>query len=414
MKLFSAATLLPIIGPPIPEGALVIKDGKIVEVGDRKSLSKKYPEARQEEFSNGCLMPGLVNADTQLELLSFDGANKGHYIDWLISRIDFAQSISPSEARANITEGIEKLLQSGITCAGDVGRYAGTLDDFLKAPLRFTLFPELLAFSGTTGPENYESVFNTLDQILSKKSDLLSAGLAPFSSYTLSRNLLKIVGQQANAHKVPLKIRAAESFAEMQLFFESSGEIREKLFPKLGWGDSLPPIHRKTPVEYLNSLGILSATSALIGCLHLAEADYKILKQRGCSVIWKPRAQKYLNLGEAPIQKLRKNGTAIGLGSDGTGSRHSLSLWDEMREGLKLASPEELLEMATVGGATCLGRSEEVGTLEKGRLADFIVVRSPRGAKPSHLAKKLIEETTENELLAVYIHGEKAFSSQGR
>ncbi len=408
MKLLTASYVLPIAGEAVPAGAVAIDEGRIADVGKKDLLQKKYPAADVEEYPSTCLLPGLVNAETRLELLSFDGTEKNqNFVDWLIARIDFGQRAAPDLRRSNIREGIKKLLSSGTTCIGDVGRYTGALPEFSQTSLRATLFPEMFSSNHPSTAENYQSVFSMLEEILAKKSARIAAGIAPFSPYALSRPLLKIIAQQAETHQIPLRIRAAESFAEMQFFQESTGEIREKLFPKLGWSDADLPVHRKTPIEFLESIDLLRSGPLLSGCLHLAGGDYKILAKNSCKIVWSPRAQKYLNLGDAPIKKLIRAKIPIALGADGTGSRHSLSLWDEMREGLRLSPPEELLQMATLGGATGLGRDREIGSLEKGKKADLISIRIPSSLRAPRLASHLVEKTTEHDLLAVWIDGQK-------
>ncbi len=402
VKLLSAQFVLPIAGDPIPDGAVAVEDGKIAQVGPRKEILKEYGGSVAHEFDHAVLMPGLVNADTRLELLSFDGKGQNGFVDRLLARMEFAQRINTSDCRANIREGIGQLLRSGATSAGDVGRYTGTIPLFVEAPLRWVLFPEVLTSTHPTTTENYQSVLANLDEIVQRQSERLAAGLSPFSAYTLSKNLLMVLAREAEGRKIPLKIRVSESFAEMQFFFESAGEIVEKLFPKLGWQEAAPPAHRKTPIQFLDAIGFLESRPILIGCLHLAEADYEILQRRKCKVVWKPRADRRFNAGKAPVRKWLKAELPIGLGTEGS---DSLSLWDEMRAALELCPAGDLLKMATLGGARVLGRDREIGSLEAGKKADLIAVKLPRSVKSADLAKQLVERTT--EVLAVFVDGEK-------
>ena len=400
MKLLTASYVLPITSDPISDGAVALEGETLISVGRQKDLKKKFPTAEVQEYPDAVLMPGLVNADTRLELLSFDGQGREGFVDRLLARMEFAQRISTVDRRANIREGIPQLLRSGTTCAGDVGKYTGTIPLFVEAPLRWMLFPEVLTSAHPSTTENYQSVLANLDEIIQKQSARLAAGLAPFSAYTLSKNLLMVLAREAEAKKIPLKIRVSESFAEMQFFYESTGEIVEKLFPKLGWQEAAPPAHRKTPVQFLEAIGFLANQPILIGCLHLAEADYEILQKRKCKVVWTPRADKRLNTGKAPVRKWLKAELPIGIGTDGA---DSLSLWDEMRAAHELCPAGEVLRMATLGGARVLGRDREIGSLEAGKKADLIAVKIPRSLKAADLAKQLVERTT--EVLAVFVDG---------
>lgn len=408
LKLLTASHVLPITSDPIAGGGLALDGDTIAEVGNHKDLRKRYPRAEVEEYPNAVLMPGLVNPDTHLELLSFDPTGQDGFIGWVLARIEYAQRLGTGERRANIQEGILRLLQSGTTCAGDVGKYTGTLPLLQDSPIRWTLFPEVMTSTHPTTTENYQSVLATLDEIIEKKTDRLSAGLAPFSAYSLSRNLLMVLAREAEAKKVPLKIRVAESFAEMQFFYESTGEILEKVFPKLGWQEATPPIHRKTPLQFLESLGFLAGQTILVGCLHLSDADHEILKKTKCGVVWTPRLQKRLQSGQAPVKKWLAAKVPVGIGSDGNGSRGTLSLWDEMRAAAELCPAREVLTMATWGGARVLRRDREIGSLETGKKGDLIAVQlSSKGKK---IFEQLIERTSDREIAAVFINGEKVSS----
>lgn len=407
MKLLSASYLLPICDDPILEGAVVVDDGKILEAGPLSKIRKKYPDAAHEEFNNAVLMPGLVNTDTHIELLSLDDEGREpNFIDWFFARLEFKQRLTPEERRANLSDGIRRLLRSGTTTVADVGDYTGTLSYLSDLPIRMTLFPEILTSAEADVQDRYQASLTLIEEIISKQSPRLKAGIAPYSAYTVSKNLLKVVAQQAT--QIPIKIHAAESFAEMQFFFESTGEIADRLFPRLGWTGSLPPPHRKTPIQFLDSIHLLSNRSLLVGCLHLAEGDLQTLIKCQTPVILTPRRQKYLKLGEIPMAKLKKTKVPLGLGTDGPGSKQSLSLWDEMRllaEGS--LKQEEVLEIATLGGAAVLGLEKEIGSIEPGKRADLIAIRISPKIPKKELIPHLIDRTTEREISSVFIDGEK-------
>ncbi|MBI2067224.1 MAG: amidohydrolase family protein [Deltaproteobacteria bacterium] len=410
MKILSASYLLPIFSPPIREGAVVIDKEKIVETGPRKKIEKKYPTASREEFDNAVLMPGLVNADSHLELSSLEGTTSPSFIDWFFACLEHQQKITPEERRRNIQEGSQRLLRSGTTCIGDVGGYTGIVSDIAETPLRMVLFPEIMTSAGESISDHYQASLEIVEEILSRQSERITAGIAPYSAYTLSRHLLKIIAVHARQTKIPVKIHAATSFAEMQFFFESRGEIAEALFPRLGWTDSLPPAHRKTPIEFLHSIGFLESAPILVGCPHLSDKDLPLLVRSKSKVVWRPRVQKYFQLGETPVSKIQKAKIPLGLGTNGLGGRHSLSLWDEMRAVKAACTAEDLIRLATEGGARVLGLQDQIGTIEKGKKADLICVKIPLSLVKSRsraaLFQHLVDQTTEKEILATYIDGQ--------
>jgi aminodeoxyfutalosine deaminase len=416
MKILSAVYVLPISQKPILDGAVVVDDGRILAVGPKSALAAQYPGAQPEEFPNTVLMPGLVNAHTHLDLLNFDGKGKGgeslEFFDWLLLSWQHRKKMTPAARRQCIDDGIRQLVHSGTTCVGDAGQYVGVVAQAANSPMRMVLFPELVSGGDMGILDGYEGAFSQVDEILDCKSTRLSAGLAPYAAYTLSRHLLKILSQHARELRIPCKIHVAETFSEMQFFYESTGEIAEKIFPALGWGEKLPPEHRKTPIQYLDSIGFLEGAT-LIGCNHLAENDVQAIAKRGAHIVHAPRSNARLKLGSPPLKKLRDLGVGVALGTDGSGALYSLSLWDEMRYILnhypeaEQPAADDLLQMATIEGAKALGLGDRIGTIEPGKEADLIAVRLPAEFNAKNLASALIQNTTDREIAAVFVEGKR-------
>lgn len=413
MKILTASFILPIAGKPMEDGAVVMDGGKIVEVGKKEKVLPKYPSAEIEDFSRAVLMPGLVNAHTHLDLVNFDSSIAPDFYEFLVASWNFRKHLNPNDRRHSLEEGIRRLLRSGTTCVGDAGHYAGILPTAGRSPIRMVLFPELLSGGEAAISDHYESAFAQVDEILTAAAGRVTAGIAPYAAYTLSRHLLRIISQQARLNRIPVKIHVAETFSEMQFFFDSKGEIAEKLFPKMGWGEALPPAHRKTPVQYLDSIGFLEIAPTLIGCNHLADPDLQTIARTGAKVVHAPRASNHLKLGHPPIKKLRSAGVPVGLGTDGTGSLHSLSLWDEMRyiqdHYPKNAAPEpaHLLSMATIEGARALNLDGKIGSLEPGKEADLIAIPVPKKVTLKDLPAWLVAHVTEREIAAVFVEGKR-------
>lgn len=414
LKVFVAPFILPVTSPIISDGAIVMDAEKIVAVGPRFEILRDYPEVTVEEMSQVVLMPGLINAHTHLDLIFHEASGETpQFFPWLISGWEFRKTQTLSDKRHALEEGIRQLARSGATTVGDAGSFIGLIPQALNAPIRMVLFPEILHGGEASISEEYEGVFSQVEEILGAQSTRVTGGIAPYAAYTLSRHLLKIVSQQAAALKIPLKIHVAETFQEMQFFYESTGEIAETLFPRMGWKDMLPPSHRKTPIQYLDSIGFLDQAPTLVGCNHLSDSDLTLLAKRNCTIIHSPRSNAHLKVGNPPLSKLRSLGIPVALGTNGTASLHSLSLWDEMRY-VRDHYPEgdrpddwELLKMATCHAARALGLASKVGSLEAGKEADLIAVHIPKNATPHNLPTQLISKTEERDILAVFVQGKR-------
>jgi cytosine/adenosine deaminase-related metal-dependent hydrolase len=252
-----------------------------------------------------------------------------------------------------------------------------------------------------------------VDEVMALDHPKIRAGLAPYAPYTLSKNLLKIFYQHIKQLQISLQIHASESFAEMEFFYDSKGDIANILFPYIGWGENLPPPHQKTPIQFLNDIEFLQVKPALAGCVHLGPTDLALIANSGSSVIHCPRSNETLNVGRAPLRKILSQKIPVALGSECRACNSNLSIWEEMRaardletEGEPLSS-EELLKMATWGGARALNLDKEIGSLEKGKWADFLVLEGPSGADLSNVLDRVVREGEGKKVLKRWVGGEE-------
>jgi cytosine/adenosine deaminase-related metal-dependent hydrolase len=115
-------------------------------------------------------------------------------------------------------------------------------------------------------------------------------------------------------------------------------------------------------------------------CVFPSDDEIGRLARWGTGVAHCPSSNQLIGAGLAPIREMRDAGVAVGLGCDGSASTDCASMWIEARGALLLARlrggppamrAREVLEMATLGGAACLGRSD-VGHLTVGAVADLV------------------------------------------
>jgi cytosine/adenosine deaminase-related metal-dependent hydrolase len=138
------------------------------------------------------------------------------------------------------------------------------------------------------------------------------------------------------------------------------------------------------PVEYLEELGWLGEDVWLAHCVHLSDAEVARFGETRTGVAHCPSSNARLGAGIAPVAPLLRAGAPVGLGVDGAASNEAGELAGELRQALLAArlrggpaalTAAEALELGTLGGARCLGREDELGTLEAGKLADVVLWR---------------------------------------
>jgi cytosine/adenosine deaminase-related metal-dependent hydrolase len=181
----------------------------------------------------------------------------------------------------------------------------------------------------------------------------------------------------ASRRDLPKAVHLSETLEEVAFMHDTTGAIAESLYPMARWEQYLPHPMRTTSTSYLEQLGILDRSTLAIHAVHVTPSDVATLKECQVSVVLCPRSNDRLFVGRAPHHLLKAAGIPLALGTDSLASNDSLSLWDEIRFLQETApdafSAEELIAMATLGGARALGIADRTGTLETGKRGDFLV-----------------------------------------
>jgi len=407
---------------PLEDGAIAVELGRIVDVGERTSLLAKYPDATEARHPDSVLMPGLVNAHSELILTGYYAsrfsnleslAHGREYIDWLADTIKFKREASTQQFIHAVQHGALEMIESGVTCVGDVSVFEGTCKVLEDTGLRAIVYSEIYGGRGQIAQDLFENALAIVDEYYDpSRTARINVGLAPKAPYLLSKNLLSIISRHAMEGEIPLKIRAAESFAEMEFFYDSKGQIGEKLFPAVGWDGELPPPHIKTPIAYLADIGFLAPSPSIVNPIHLSEACSAAIADNMCGVVYCPMEISHFGHGRPPIERLGGRGVEIGLGTGASTSIEPSSLWREMREVLKFVgdevTPYDVMRMATIGSASCLGLENQIGTLEVGKIADYIVVDLPPGHEigKGYIYGALIKNTSSQNVSKVVVDGE--------
>ena len=185
--------------------------------------------------------------------------------------------------------------------------------------------------------------------------------LAPCSPFTVTEDLMVRSAELAERLDVRLHTHFAEN-AEDDAFSVATFGCR--------------------PTDYLERTGWLTDRAWLAHCVMPDAGEVRRLGAAAVGVAHCPSSNLILASGIAPVVDLRAAGVAVGLGVDGSSSADSASLWLEARQAMLLAKLRDgaaagtarmALEVATLGGAACLGRTGELGVLAPGAVGDVAV-----------------------------------------
>ncbi|MBU4484693.1 amidohydrolase family protein [bacterium] len=421
MEIVSAKYLLTMNdGEIIEDGALAIELDKIERVGKKEELQKAYPDANHKDYPDCVLMPGLINSHVHLELtepmavrnLSLsEEMTPPDYVEWLINSLEYVKEAPKDELISRIQDGTSELINAGHTCIGNMCSFEGAINILAEMGIRSLTFLQIFSGANVPAKDLFETAIGIAERQLDMSTNLTNVGLGPYAPYLLSRQLLKILSTHAKGSDIPIQTHTSESFAEMELFYNSQGPLMTELFPSVGWLGDPPPANYKTPIAYLNDIGFLEAQPSIVGCIHLSDEDYRSLARNMVRVIYCPRNNHIMQHGKLPYNKLKENGIPMALGSNYAIGPLGNSLWEEMRMALRSGanqppSAKELLTMATIGGARALRLDHLTGSLNEGKCADYIVVQAPQVNNVDEIWTKLIANTKAHSVKEVIVNGQ--------
>jgi cytosine/adenosine deaminase-related metal-dependent hydrolase len=370
-------------------GHLVAVDGRITVVGSGPAPS--IADARVVD-GRGCLLtPGLVNTHHHL----YQWATRGYALDstlfqWLTELYPVWARIDADVVGVAATAGLAWLARSGCTTSTDhhyvFPRRGGdllgaTINAANAVGLRLHPTRGSMDLGRSQGGLPPDSVVESLDDILRASQDaverfhdptpgaMVRVALAPCSPFSVTADLLTESASLARSLGVRLHTHLAETLDEEQFCGER---------------------HGCSPVEYLDRLGWLGPDVWLAHTVHLSPSAIARLGATGTGVAHCPASNARLGAGTAPSRALLDAGVPVGLGVDGAASQEAGRLVDELRQAVYSArsrpvdgvpagptalTARQALAMGTIGGARCLGRDDEIGSLEVGKLADLALWR---------------------------------------
>ncbi|GAM10050.1 aminodeoxyfutalosine deaminase [Geobacter sp. OR-1] len=412
MKIIAASYLYNPGSTPAANGAVAVRDGRIVAVGPLDDVRRDFPWPVEDH--PGCvLMPGMVNAHTHLELTHFPSwkIRKGvdymprQYVDWIVQVVKICRALTQDELRHSLDEGARISLAAGTTTVGDILSNLTLLADYMRLPVSGRVYLEAIGHD----PVQCEARKSDMEAaIRTITAASLLPGVSPHAPHTLSEQFMRDITGMADSFGLPTMIHLAESADEIDFWFDTTGRIATEIYPMAGWEPYLPPPRRMSPVAYLDSLAVLTPMTTCVHAVHVTPADVGILRDRGVAIVICPRSNDRLVVGAPPLMLFRGSRIPLAIGTDSLASNDSLSMWDEIRflfeRYPRMFTPDELLGMATIGGARALHLDSGTGTLEVGKRAD-IQVLSPSGALTSgKLADLLLDSAV---VATVYLAGER-------
>jgi 5-methylthioadenosine/S-adenosylhomocysteine deaminase len=382
----------------LENGFIAIRGDGISHMGTGDISSIKA--AKIIDAKGGLVLPGLVNGHTHAAMTLFRGlADDLPLMQWLENYIFPAERKMDAEFVYTGTQlALAEMILSGTTTFCDMYLFEEEVATAAKkAGVRCLAGEVLYDFPSP----NYGSVENGLaytESLIQKwrNDPIVSIAVEPHSLFTCSPELLTASNELASKHGVPLIIHVAETLNEVL-------EIKKK--------------YAKTPIEHLESLGLLGPHLTADHCVHLEPSDIETMAEHGVKVVHNPESNMKLASGIAPVPELIKQGVTVGLGTDGCASNNNLDLFSEMDTAAKLhkvhamdptvVDAVSVLRMATIEGARALGLQDITGSLEAGKKADVIVIdtQKPHLTPVYNAVSTLVYAASGNDVTHSVING---------
>jgi cytosine/adenosine deaminase-related metal-dependent hydrolase len=433
--IYSARWVMPMITPLIEDGAVAVDNSLIVAVGRRSDVVSKYPQSHIEDFGEGVILPGLVNAHSHLELTVMRGfleREESDFFAWLRKLTLARIAMTPADLLVSATWGAIEAARAGVTCVADASSAATQAMKALRdVGLRGIVYQESFGPDPDLAAENVAKLREQISELLDQQTTLVRVGVSPHAPYTVSAPQLQLLSRMAVDERLPVMMHAAESQAEKLFLLEGRGAFAEGLKTRgIQWHAP-----RLSTIQYLARYGILDTKPMLAHCINVDDADLELIKQSGAGIAHCPRSNAKLGHGRAPFANFIARGIKVGLGSDSVASNNTCDILEEARFATLLArldnqgpgpresearplgtasvpvSADEALFAATLGGARALGLDNQIGALAEGMQADIAVV-SLNGAHQQPVrnpADALVFSSSGRDVLMTMVGGKEIY-----
>ncbi|MGK5550770.1 8-oxoguanine deaminase [Actinomadura kijaniata] len=382
-RVIENAHVVTVTGEEHPGGHIVIEGDRITSVG---SGPAPRIDGAERIDGTGCLAtPGLVNTHHHLYQWASQGLAKDNTLfEWLVTLYRPWSKMDAEVVAGAASAGLGWLAKTGCTTASDLhyvfpkGRgdlFDAEIQAAAELGVRFHPCRGSMDRGRSQGGLPPDEVVEDLDTILAETeaaidryhddsfSSMLRIAVAPCSPFSVSRDLLVRSAELARAKGVRLHTHLCETLDEEEHCLEQFG---------------------MSPVDYMETLGWLGPDVWYAHAVHLQDADIKKMADTGTGAAHCPSSNARLGAGIARVADMMAAGVPVGLGVDGAASAEMVSLAGEVKQAMYMQrarygptalTARQALELGTLGGAKVLGRQDEIGSLEPGKLADIALWR---------------------------------------
>ncbi|NLL17695.1 MAG: amidohydrolase [Clostridia bacterium] len=353
-----------------PKGAVYVKNGRIVEVGDSSVLEKKYEVQGVEtiDAQGKAVIPGLINTHLHSGIIRGTAEDLPLW-EWISKHVDPKHKVLTAEdayVASSLCYG-ESLL-AGTTCVVDMYRFMDRCADAAEETgIRAVLVPYVADRPNYSYFETIEDNIRLVEERHGSANDRIHVWFGLEHLVYCTEEAYHRVADLAVKYGVGIHTHGEESI-----------DMVQRISRKYGC----------SPIQLFYNRGILGPKTLLAHCVWLTPIEMELLAKTGTSVAHCPISNMKLASGVAPIPAYLAKGISVGLATDGVKENNNLDLFEEMKFAsllqkvhhlnAELMPAEETLRIATIYGAKAIGLDHEIGSIEAGKKADLVLVNLRR------------------------------------
>jgi len=391
-------------GTVIPKGYIQVNGPRIAEISEGEP---KFSADTVIDAAGCVVIPGLITAHTHLYGILLRGASLN-----IKPPTDFAQvlqrvwwpvdeALTIEDAYASALSASADMLRNGSTLYADTYSGPNSIEGSLQEIARGTKeagMRGIIAFEMTerNNPDEAARGFQEGVKFIQscEKESLVSGMISLHASFTVGDEIVTKAAAQAKELNVPVTVHTSEGLVDLYHNLEATGE---------------------RTVERLDRLGILGPNTVLAHCVHVDANEIELIARRRASVAHNPMSNMLNAVGVSPVPAMLEKGITVGLGNDGwiydpfENMRCALTIHRLASGNPSAIGPDQIFKMATIEGARCYGLENELGSLEKRKLADIVILdglRVPTPLTPTSVVGHLINTFSGRDVRNVIVNGE--------
>lgn len=388
-------------GVVLEDHAVAVRGGQILAVLPRAEARTHFIAAETVERPGHVLLPGLVNAHCHNPMTLLRGvADDLPLMTWLQEHIWPIEGalIGPEFVADGIELAVAEMLRGGTTCASEDYFFPDVqAATYKRLGFRALVGLPVIQFPTAWASSQDEYFDKALEVHDNWRGDaLVRTCFAPHAPYTVSDESFERIRMLADQLDLLVHLHLHETAHE---------------------ADEAVKQHGMRQIARIDRLGLLNSQLIAVHMTALTDAEIALCAERGVSVVHCPESNLKLASGFCPVEKLRRAGVNLALGTDGCASNNDLDMFGEMRTAALLAKGVAMdasaldaasaLRMATLGGARAIGMGETIGSIEPGKRADLVCVdlREIETQPLHHVISQLVYATGRQQVSDTWIDG---------